>query len=203
VRYPVAKRIGMTFGALILSGGASSRMGRDKGLQVWNGARAVDQVFATAKLAGASPVFTIGGVNYGLPHILEPEPRSGPVGGVLLGAQHLRRCGCELMLVLAVDAPSLKLVDVQSLLAHAGPGAAFEKLHLPFVVRLDALPPSPEAGARLTWLLEASGVDRLPCPPGAEARIRGANTPEEWAALEGGLPPARAVDQPKGSTVTG
>jgi molybdopterin-guanine dinucleotide biosynthesis protein A len=193
----------MTLGALILSGGASSRMGQDKAALVWNGVRAVDRVFATAMALGASPVFTVGGVDYRLPHVLERAPRSGPVGGVLLGAQHLRRSGCEVMLVLAVDAPTLRGGDVQPLLSHVGAGAAFEDLHLPFVVRLDALPQTLEAGSRLSQLLEASGVERLSCPQGARARVRGANTPEEWAALKAELPRATCSDQPIGWVVGG
>ena len=42
-------------------------------------------------------------------------------------------------------------------------------------------------------LAETAGVARLPVPPGAQARLRGANTPEERAALlaewQGGAAP--------------
>jgi molybdopterin-guanine dinucleotide biosynthesis protein A len=85
--------------------------------------------------------------------------------------------------VLAVDAPTLTPDDLAPLLAAPGPGAAYEDLHLPVVLDLAALPSEPTAGMALKRLLALAGVVRLPVPPGAHARLRGANTPEERASL--------------------
>ena len=49
--------------------------------------------------------------------------------------------GCERVLVLAVDAPTIRATDILPLMTHEGPGAAFEGLHLPMVVDLARLPP--------------------------------------------------------------
>lgn len=173
----------MRLGAMILSGGASSRMGADKGAMEWLGRRAVDRVADIARVLGAEAVITVGAQDYGLDWIADQPPLGGPVGGVLAGATALNAVGCEHILVLAVDAPTLRVEDVAPLLASDAPAAAYEGLHLPFIMRLEALAPDAEADWPLGRLLERAGAARLSCPPKAAARLRGANTPEERQAL--------------------
>jgi len=173
----------MRLGAMILSGGGSRRMGEDKGGLEWLGRRAVDRVAALAGQLGAETVITVGTTDYGLAHIADEPPLGGPVGGVLAGARALGEAGCDRALVLAVDAPSLTGADLAPLLAHDGPGAAFEGLHFPLVIALSALPSEARADWPMARLVERAGLVRLPCPPGAQARLRGANTLEEREAL--------------------
>lgn len=168
---------------MILSGGASSRMGVDKAALDWLGRRAVDRTADVARNAGADPVITVGEAAYGLDHVVEDPPLGGPVGGVLAGAQALGAVGCGRALVLAVDAPTLTLEDLAPLLAAGGVGAAYEGLHFPLVVMLDALPTDALAGWPMARLAERAGVTRLAPPHGASARLRGANTREEREAL--------------------
>ncbi len=171
------------FGALVLTGGGSTRMGADKAVMDWLGLTAVERVAALAAAAGAEPVFTVGMRAYGLPHLRDDEAGAGPVGGVLAGARALLAAGRPRALVLAVDAPTLRLEDLRPLLANPGAGAAYDGLHLPMVVTLNALP----SDARVDWpigrLVERAGLIRLPCGEAARQRIRGANTPEEREAL--------------------
>lgn len=168
---------------MILAGGAASRMGRDKAAQLWAGVRAIDRVAGVARQAGCQPVISVGTADYGLPLALDETPLAGPVGGVMVGAAMLREAGCTRALVLAVDAPTLRLADIEPLLS-AAEGAAFQTLHFPAVVRLDALPADAPAGLPMRVLWEQAGVQRLPAPqPEVLARLRGANTPEEMAAL--------------------
>jgi molybdopterin-guanine dinucleotide biosynthesis protein A len=173
----------MRLGAMILTGGASSRMGEDKAALPWLGVRAVDRVAAVAVALGANPVMTVGVEAYGLPHVNDSRPQGGPVGGVLAGAAALRAAGCDRALVLAVDAPTLRTEDLAPLLDQPGPGAAFDGLHLPMALDLFAVP----AGAQEDWpmarLVERAKLAQLACPPEAFARVRGANTPEEREAL--------------------
>src|SRR5690349_21774956 len=98
---PAADVEPMALGAIILAGGASSRMGVDKATQDWNGMRAVDRVAALARSLGCDPVIVAGG-DYGLPFVPDP-PESGPAGGVMAGAAALRKAGAARALVLAVD----------------------------------------------------------------------------------------------------
>jgi molybdenum cofactor guanylyltransferase len=169
-------------GAIILTGGASRRMGVDKAAQIWGDRRAVDHVAALARSVGAAPIITSGGGDFGLPSTSEPIPLSGPVAGVLAGLAQLKE-GVERVLVLAVDAPTIRASDLSPLLDVGGAGAAFAGFPLPMVIALAAIP----ADARDDWplrrLAERAGLASLVPDPGAVERIRGANTPEEQARL--------------------
>ncbi|MGA0600276.1 molybdenum cofactor guanylyltransferase [Caulobacter sp. KR2-114] len=178
-------------GAIILAGGGSSRMGADKALQDWGGRRAVDRVADLARALGAAPVIVSGG-DYGLPFVPDPAPQAGPVAGVLAAALALREAGATRALVLAVDAPTLRPADVAPLLAAPAPGAAYDGFHLPVAVDLAALDAGMAGDAPLHRLLAAAGVVRLPCPADLQPRVRGANTPQERAALLDDLPPEQS-----------
>jgi len=165
-----------SLGAIILCGGGSRRMGRDKALLDWNGRRAVDRVADLARAAGAGPLVTAG-ADLGLPWAPDDETGAGPVGGVLAGAKAL---GTARLLVLAVDAPTVTLEDLTPLLANGG---FYEGLPVPMVVEAAALPLDAEAGWPLRRLVERAGLQAFPVPEGALARLRGANTLEEFRAL--------------------
>lgn len=164
------------FGAIILCGGASRRMGRDKALLDWDGARAVDRVAALAKAVGAEALVTAG-ADLGLPWVADDEAFAGPVGGVLAGARAL---GTARLLVLAVDAPTVTADDLAPLLMGGG---YYEGLPVPMVVEAGAIPGDAEAGWPLRRFVERAGLMALPVPEAARARLRGANTPEERASL--------------------
>ncbi|OZA72165.1 MAG: molybdopterin-guanine dinucleotide biosynthesis protein A [Caulobacter sp. 39-67-4] len=170
------------FGALILTGGGSRRMGRDKAALDWDGARAVDRLADVARAVGARDVLTVG-AELGLPWVPDPEPGAGPVGGVLAGVAALRALGLDRALILAVDAPTLTVEDLAPLLAAQAPGAAYEGLPLPMALTFAALPEDAVAGWPLRRLVERTGLLTLALPAEAEARLRGANTPEERARL--------------------
>lgn len=170
-------------GAIILTGGGSRRMGLDKASLDWAGERAVDRVAALARAAGAELVVTAGTAAYGFDHAVDETPGGGPTGGVIAGARALAEAGCERALVLAVDAPTIEPADLHPLLSAAGPGAAYETLHLPLVFQLAALPGDAKADWPLGRLTERIGAVRLALPPAAQPRLRGANSPEEREAL--------------------
>ena len=173
----------MTLGAIILAGGAASRMGADKALLPWLGVRAVDRVAAIARAASAEVLVSVGPGDYGLHRVMDESPLGGPVGGVLAGVRALRDLGCDRALVLAVDAPTIRVEDLRGLLAAGKPGATIEGLHLPMVLDVEAVPTEAEAGWPLARLVERAGLARLACEPEARTRLRGANTPAEREAL--------------------
>jgi len=171
------------FGAIILTGGASRRMGADKAVQDWGGMRAVDRVAELARRAGAGAVISAGG-DYGFACVPDPERYAGPVAGLLAGVEALQQAGLERCLVLAVDAPTLRLDDLAPLLAEAG--AFYAGFPLPMVLAFDAVPEDAEADWPLRRFVERAGLKQLDCPPDVAGRARGANTPEERAALLAG-----------------
>ena len=164
--------------AIILAGGASRRMGTDKAELAWDGLRAVDRLAALARSLGAARILTAGDRDYGLEHVRDPAPQSGPVAGVLAGLAALKDQPGR-VLILAVDAPTLTAVDLAPLLAAPSPGASYAGLPLPMVLDPAAAP----ADARDDWPLrrfvERAGLAELPVDPGVADRLRGANTPEE------------------------
>jgi molybdopterin-guanine dinucleotide biosynthesis protein A len=168
-------------GAIILTGGASSRMGEDKGAQDWRGRRAVDRVAALARAAGAEATVTVGAVDYGLPMVADVPPLGGPVGGILFGVAALSKADCDQILVLAVDSPTIRLEDIQPLLASDG--AAFEGFHLPLVMFLSDVPTGAKSDWPISRFIERAGLLRPGCPAETQSRLRGANTPGEREAL--------------------
>jgi molybdenum cofactor guanylyltransferase len=170
-------------GAIILTGGAGRRMGADKAALDWAGTTAVERVAQLASAAGAQVIITVGQKDLGLPNVVDEPRGGGPVAGVAAGVRALREAGCSRALILAVDAPTITLGDLAPLLSHPGPGAAYEGLHLPLVLDIDAVPADAAAGWPMGRLTESAGVARLACPPGAYDRLRGANTPQERRAL--------------------
>jgi molybdopterin-guanine dinucleotide biosynthesis protein A len=173
----------LKLGALILTGGASSRMGADKAAQDWGGRRAVDRVADLARGAGADPVLTVGAGEYGLRRVVDDPPLGGPVGGVLVGAAALAAAGATHALVLAVDAPTITPADLEPLLAPDPGGAAYEAAPFPLVLEIARLPGDAEPDWPMARLIDRLGARRLPCPDAARPRLRGANTPRERAAL--------------------
>lgn len=173
----------MALGAIILTGGVSSRMGADKAAALWLGVRAVDRVADLAGRSGAVTVLTAGARSHGLPFVADEQAQGGPVGGVIAGAKALGEAGCARALVLAVDAPTLEPEDLAPLLAQPMPGAAFEGLYLPMVIDLAAVPSDAAADWPLGRLVERAGLRRILCPADRLDRVRGANTPEEREAL--------------------
>ena len=169
-------------GALILAGGASRRMTRDKALELWDGERAVDRVWKLALRVGADRVLVVGR-DYGLPFVLDPDKAAGPAGGLIAGAAELVSRGVTRLLVLAVDAPTVRVEDLCEPIGSSPPGAAYEGLHLPMVIDVSALPKVAD-GWPLARLAEVAGLARPACSPETHRRLKGANTPAEKSMLE-------------------
>jgi molybdopterin-guanine dinucleotide biosynthesis protein A len=168
--------------AIILTGGASRRMGRDKASQLWGGVRAVDLVANLARAVGARRILTCGDGDFGLERVPDPAPFAGPVGGVLAGLAALGTDGRR-VLVLATDAPTLTVGDLAPLIAAPRPGAAFSGLPIPMVIDRAAVPADCLEDWPLRRLVERADLAQIEPDPQAALRLRGANTPEEYDRL--------------------
>ena len=94
---------------LLLTGGASRRLGQDKGALMLDGA-GESLAHRTARLLSevAAPVLEVGPGRSGLPAVLEDPPGAGPLVALAAGARRLRAEGWTgPTVVLATDLPLL------------------------------------------------------------------------------------------------
>lgn len=109
---------------LLLTGGASRRMGRDKALIEVGGQRLVDRS-AAALAAVADPVLEVGPGWSALPAVREDPPGSGPLAAVAAGVGVLRAGGHDgPVIVLAVDMPFVTVELLRLLATRPGPATA-------------------------------------------------------------------------------
>jgi molybdenum cofactor guanylyltransferase len=109
---------------LLLTGGASRRMGRDKALLVMGGRSLADR---GAQLLGevAEPVVEVGPGYSRLPAVREHPPGAGPLAALCAGAAELRRLGHDgPVLLLAVDMPFVTTALLRLLAGRPGPATA-------------------------------------------------------------------------------
>ncbi len=120
---PAPGDTGFAFAGAVLTGGRSSRMGRDKATLPIDGVPMAARVAEALRSAGAAPVLAIGGDQaaleaVGLAWVADRHPGEGPLGGILsaFGA-----VGHEAVVaVVATDLPDLEASEVQALVAALG-----------------------------------------------------------------------------------
>ncbi|MCL6710996.1 molybdenum cofactor guanylyltransferase [Pseudoxanthomonas sp. z9] len=171
---------------IVLAGGRSSRMGRDKALLEWRGRPLLEHMRALLSDAGATRV-VISGVRPGADAIPDDIGDAGPAAAL---AQLVQRLPDGVWLVVPVDMPLLEAPALHALVAASVDCAMFEGHPLPMRITLDArtrailagivdLPPDQRS---LRAIHHALAGEMLAA--GAwNATLVGCNTPEEWAAL--------------------
>jgi molybdopterin-guanine dinucleotide biosynthesis protein A len=109
--------------AILLSGGASSRMGRDKTQIVIAGEMLAVRT-ARILLDVVETAFEVGPGTSGLPATLEDPPRQGPLVAIAAGVEMLRERGHHgSALVIACDLPQLSAPLLQLLVEWDAPGS--------------------------------------------------------------------------------
>lgn len=104
---PRATRLNLS--AVILAGGASRRMGRDKAWMEFEGRPLIQLAVDKVRALGVEEIFVSGRADEDYsalkcPVLLDLEPGFGPMGGIECG---LYECTSPLLLVLAVDLPRM------------------------------------------------------------------------------------------------
>ena len=96
----------MNFSGIVLNGGSSSRMGRDKGEIVYKGRRLIDIAIESLIAAEVKDVIIVGGekkihsLKTNIKYCEDLFPNEGPLGGVITG---LRNIKSDIAVILACD----------------------------------------------------------------------------------------------------
>ncbi|MEJ5243135.1 MAG: molybdenum cofactor guanylyltransferase [Desulfomicrobiaceae bacterium] len=180
---------------LVLAGGLSSRLGRDKALLPFHGVPLVER--AVALLSRVCPRVAVSSRRMlpGLPILLDATERVGPLGGVLTALEAWQRP----VLVLACDMPRMEEAALVRLLAarRARPAHAlmtvWARYGTPYIEALAAVyEPAAAASLRqgltmgvyqLSRLIPASHRHHLPYTEAEAHWFFNVNTPEDLAQL--------------------
>ena len=179
----------MSAAGVVLCGGKSSRMGRDKAWLAWRGRPLVIHVVEALRQS-VDEVVVVASAELDLPPLdalvaRDREPELGPLGGIREGLAHV---SAELAFVTGTDAPFLAPAFVKALLAYECAAAVeldgivqnlcavYPRAALPAAEALLA-----QGRMRSMHLLEEVGYRKVPADslPDAES-VRGFNTPEEY-----------------------
>jgi molybdopterin-guanine dinucleotide biosynthesis protein A len=113
----------MDLSAVVLAGGQSRRMGRDKAWVEFNGKPLIVHAIEKLRQIGVAEIFISGraGTDYqslGCPVLLDPEPGLGPLAGI---ERALAACRSPRLLALAVDLPGMTAEFLKALADECGP----------------------------------------------------------------------------------
>lgn len=174
---------------VVLAGGRSLRMGRDKALLEWNGRTLLDHAIARFRLAGIPRVIVSGDrPNYRC--IVDIVPQAGPLGGLYAVARAYPE---HVLVVVPVDMPTLPAEWLATLVEGVGQDVAlhFDSAPLPFAVRADARILQslharicdPQSSKALHSWLRDIGARALPRPDDPVDGFDNVNTPAEWVRM--------------------
>ena len=121
---PAPGDTGIAFAGAVLTGGRSSRMGRDKAILPVGGVPMAARVAEALRRAGAEPVLAVGGDQaaleaLGLTWVADRHPGEGPLGGIVSAFAAVG--GHDLVAILATDLPDLDASVVRALVTGLGP----------------------------------------------------------------------------------
>ncbi|MCH8538062.1 MAG: molybdenum cofactor guanylyltransferase [Alkalimonas sp.] len=170
-----------SFSCILLAGGKSSRMGKDKADLNWHGQPLWQHMSTLATKAGARQVIVSRNASGFLP---DRFAAAGPLAGIEVG---LRRSHEDRVLVLAIDTPLLRVTDIQQLVAvSTNKAVCFASHPLPCVLPnslavhryLQRVLKQAHSDRSVQALLTAIGFES--CQPTHSAVLCNANTPDEW-----------------------
>jgi molybdopterin-guanine dinucleotide biosynthesis protein A len=192
----------MNFAAVILAGGKSSRMGRDKARLELDGQSLLARQIALVRKIGAAETFISGraGADYsdfGCPVLCDPVAAAGPLGGIASALGALRE---PLLLVLAVDMVNMTDHFLEKLHVSCRDGGGAVPIHNNIVEPLAAFYPrtagemaqgllagrhggvSPGAKDFARSCVEAGWASFVAVPPEEEGLFKNWNCPADLRA---------------------
>ena len=171
---------------VVLAGGLSSRMGRDKAMLPWQGRPLIEHQIATLRAAGVATVH-VSGERPDYHGIADSVAHAGPLGGI---AGIAMACADAELLIVPVDMPRLQPALLQRLLTTTTAGSTHFVGHvLPMRLRLDPrcrtalaelMAADNERHRSLRALQERVGVSALPLQAEEELQLVDCNTEQTW-----------------------
>jgi molybdopterin-guanine dinucleotide biosynthesis protein A len=174
---------------VVLAGGLSSRMGRDKALLPWREGTLLDHMIGLLKESGLASVIVCG-ERAGYTSVADPEPNQGP--GVAIGHLLAALAPDAWALVVPVDMPLLTPDLIRRLLGEPGrprQAAHYADQPLPALLPARAADGSPLRGRSLRALHEAADSRELTLDPSEAAAFLNVNTPDNWDQARSGAQP--------------
>lgn len=180
----------MSVAGFVLTGGCSTRMGRDKALLPWGASTLVERVAGLAREA-AGHVSLVGAperyAHLGLPCLPERYPGCGPLSGI----EAALREGADWNLILACDMPNLDAGWLRRLLATAERsehacvaavhGGQLEPLCAAYHARLHGAVAEALAAGRYSVRNLLNTIDFSECAIDDIEAVANLNTPRDWA----------------------
>ena len=164
---------------VILAGGRSSRMGRNKALLNFNGLPLIDHMTALLRKSGFAEVFISGDLD-GYTCFPDPDPFAGPAQAIIHMMNMLE--GYEGVLFVPVDMPFITPEIMQTLLSHEK-GAHYKNWPLPVYFPSSSGLDGGRSSVR--GLIAAAGIAALTLPEDQQDCFSNINTPEQWREATG------------------
>jgi molybdopterin-guanine dinucleotide biosynthesis protein A len=175
--------------AVILVGGKSSRMGRDKATLPYRGKRLADVVAGVAREVGIKDIYVSGEMEgySSLPDLLAER---GPVGGICSSAVKLHQTHASALFI-PVDMPRLNTGLLRHFIrAYHEKACHFEDHPLPCILPLDrktmrhidatAQTLARKQNVSVRAFLNSVEAETIPVPEHLKPALTNTNTPEEW-----------------------
>lgn len=161
---------------VILAGGQSSRMGKNKALLEYNGQPLLDHMIDIIRRTGISKIVISGKVE-GYESLFDDIPFSGPAQAIMTVIKTIKNhVG---FLCVPVDMPLIK-PEILHLLMQQKQGAYFHNLPLPAFIA----PPYLQSKARSVQdLLNNFGIKPIILPKDYISSMANINTPQEWKEI--------------------
>ncbi len=164
---------GNNIAGVVLAGGRSSRMGRNKAFLEYKGAPLVSHMTRILEEAGLKDVYVSGDLE-GYRCIPDSTPYNGPAHAICDVIKFLQTYDGALFV--PVDMPFLTSDILRALLCQPR-GAYFQNCALPAFIKQPSCAPSVSS---VHQLLQELDITALPLPAEFKSCMGNFNTPEEW-----------------------
>jgi molybdopterin-guanine dinucleotide biosynthesis protein A len=169
----VAVAGGNKIAGVVLAGGRSSRMGKNKAFLEYKGMPLLDYMIRILEAAGLQDIYVSGDIE-GYRCIPDSRPYNGPAHAICDVMKSLQEYDGALFV--PIDMPFLT-PDMLCVLLDQKHGAYFQDHALPAFIRQ---PCNNKSASSVRWLLQELDIPAFPLPEEFRPCMGNFNTPEEW-----------------------